>query len=196
MEFSNLTVREAESADVDELGDFLWEAAPQVLHYVGFGRFQGRDEILLGPENTDPLFARSSSCSMLFDSAATSGHPRDGGGGASECGARGFLGLRSASSSNTALTRWSGSNIRIDKTAVNRFNKTLYSELLRGRSLELATQAGRRTIRATSQVTSRSFISPAVFLSRVGPFLLCLPGAPAEPLTTPLRSDLLSVANV
>jgi hypothetical protein len=84
----------------------------------------------------------------------------------------------------------------VEKTVANRFNRDLYTELLNGSSLEQATQVARRGVRPISQEGIRSFISPALFLSRRGPFVLCVPGATREPIKTLTRSDLLGVGNV
>lgn len=193
-EIANLTVSRATSADVDDLRDFLRVTAPDVLHYVGFGRFQGRDEILLGPD-------AELSCGRveLLLEALPSSPPR-----------LVILEMVGAAPPNWVPADFSvfapvlieagvdavvGFQYPVEKTVANRFNRDLYTELLKGSPLELATQVARRAIRPISQASIRSFISPALFLSRRGPFVLCVPGAMPEPIKTATRSDFLGVGN-
>jgi hypothetical protein len=194
-DIANLTVRRAVSADVDDLRDFLRENTPDVLHYVGFGRYQGHDQILLGPD-------AELSCGRveLLLEALPTPPPRlvilEMVGAAPPNWVPADFSVFAPELIKAGVDAVVGFQYPVEKTVANRFNRDLYTELLNGSSLEQATQVARRGVRPISQEGIRSFISPALFLSRRGPFVLCVPGAAPEPIKTLTRSVLQGVGNV
>ena len=193
-ELPGLTPTELENPDADDLSDALHEAPPAVLHYVGTGKFShGRDEIALGP--TPGL--QYGPVEMLLE-ALPEPRPR-----------LVVLQMVGSPPSNAAPADFSvlapplieegvdavlAYQYPVGKTATNRFNRELYTQLLAGHCLELATQEARRKMKEVYE--SRAFVSPAVFLAAPGPLRLSWPTASIEEPGVSTRSSSFATANV
>ena len=192
--FPSLEPHELDSPDIDQLNDLLADTRPIVLHYVGSGRFShGRDEIALGPSAA----LQHAPVELLID-ALPDPPPR-------------LVILQMVGSPPPNVTPADFSvfapplikhgveavlayQFPVDKSATIRFNKELYTHLLAGHSLDLATQEARRAM--SPYGTGRSFVSPAIFLANPGPLPLCLPTTAVEQGMTTTRSSSYATANV